>query len=110
MPQEALWKRSSVHVSMSCLSVQNVVKVFAFPKELADGKKVRNCHRCGEVFDSSSAERRKNGMARLKDKYVNEVQAQLQQKFNYKSVMEIPKLEKVVVNVGLGEAVQIQKH
>ena len=28
-------------------------------------------------------------MARLKDKYVNEVQAQLQQKFNYKSVMEI---------------------
>ena len=48
-------------------------------------------------------------MARLKDKYVNEVQAQLQQKFNYKSVMEIPKLEKVVVNVGLGEAVQNPK-
>lgn len=44
-------------------------------------------------------------MARMKEMYANEVQAQLQQKFNYKSVMEIPKLEKVVVNVGLGEAV-----
>lgn len=48
-------------------------------------------------------------MARMKELYSNEVAAQLQQKFNYKSVMEIPKLEKVVVNIGLGEAVQNPK-
>ncbi|MGI6225174.1 MAG: 50S ribosomal protein L5 [Peptococcales bacterium] len=44
-------------------------------------------------------------MARLKEKYLNEVVPGLQQKFNYKNVMEIPKLEKVVLNIGLGEAV-----
>jgi large subunit ribosomal protein L5 len=48
-------------------------------------------------------------MARLKDKYLNEVVPALQQKFNYKNVMEIPKLEKVVINIGLGEAVQNPK-
>lgn len=48
-------------------------------------------------------------MARMKEMYSNEVAAQLQQKFNYKSVMEIPKLEKVIINVGLGEAVQNPK-
>ena len=43
-------------------------------------------------------------MARLKEKYKNEVSLQLMKKFGYKSVMEIPKLEKVVINVGAGEA------
>lgn len=42
-------------------------------------------------------------MARLKEKYVNEVAPALMQKFQYKSVMEIPKLEKIVVNMGLGD-------
>ena len=44
-------------------------------------------------------------MARLKDKYVSEIAPALQQKFNYKNVMQIPKLEKVVINVGVGEAI-----
>ncbi|MDK2823768.1 MAG: large subunit ribosomal protein [Clostridia bacterium] len=48
-------------------------------------------------------------MARLKEKYLNEIVPALQQKFNYKNVMEIPKLEKVVINIGLGEAVQNPK-
>ena len=48
-------------------------------------------------------------MARLKEKYLNEVVPALQQKFNYKNVMEIPKIEKVVINIGLGEAVQNPK-
>lgn len=48
-------------------------------------------------------------MARLKDKYVQEIAPALQQKFNYKNVMQIPKLNKVVINVGLGEAVQNSK-
>lgn len=41
-------------------------------------------------------------MARLKEKYLNEVAPALMQKFQYKSIMEIPKLEKVVLNMGLG--------
>jgi large subunit ribosomal protein L5 len=42
-------------------------------------------------------------MTRLKEKYLNEVAPALMQKFQYKSVMEIPKLEKVVINMGLGD-------
>lgn len=40
---------------------------------------------------------------RLKDKYTAEVIPALKQKFGYKNVMEIPKLEKVVINMGLGD-------
>ncbi|MCQ2459369.1 MAG: 50S ribosomal protein L5 [Ruminococcus sp.] len=43
-------------------------------------------------------------MARLKDFYVNDVAPAMMKKFGYKSVMQIPKLEKVVINVGAGEA------
>ncbi|MBZ4645220.1 MAG: large subunit ribosomal protein [Petroclostridium sp.] len=43
-------------------------------------------------------------MARLKDKYINEVAPALMKKFNYKSPMQIPKLEKIVINMGVGEA------
>ena len=43
-------------------------------------------------------------MARLKDKYIAEVAPALMKKFEYKSVMQIPKIEKIVVNVGCGEA------
>ena len=43
-------------------------------------------------------------MPTLKDKYKKEVAPALMSKFGYKSVMEIPRLEKVIVNVGVGEA------
>lgn len=43
-------------------------------------------------------------MARLKEKYTSEVAPALMKKFGYKSVMQIPKLDKVVINVGCGEA------
>ncbi|GAB4408713.1 MAG: 50S ribosomal protein L5 [Thermodesulfovibrionales bacterium] len=43
---------------------------------------------------------------RLKEKYMNEVAPALMKEFSYKNVMEVPRLKKVVVNVGLGEAVQ----
>ena len=43
-------------------------------------------------------------MARLKETYVKDVAPALMKKFGYKSVMQIPKLEKVVINVGCGEA------
>lgn len=43
-------------------------------------------------------------MARLKDYYVKEVAPALQKKFSYKSVMQIPKLDKIVINISSGEA------
>ncbi len=43
-------------------------------------------------------------MNRLQDKYKNEVAPQLMEQFSYKSVMEIPKLEKIVLNMGINDA------
>ena len=43
-------------------------------------------------------------MSRLKDKYTKEVAPVLMEKFGYKSAMQLPKLDKVVINIGLGEA------
>lgn len=43
-------------------------------------------------------------MSRLKEKYLSEVAPSLMKKFSYKSPMQIPKLEKIVINVGVGEA------
>ena len=43
-------------------------------------------------------------MARMKDFYKSEVAPALMDKFGYKSTMQIPKLDKIVVNVGCGEA------
>lgn len=48
-------------------------------------------------------------MARLKERFKAEIAPALMQKFNYKSVMEIPKVEKVTINMGLGEAIQNSK-
>ena len=44
-------------------------------------------------------------MARLQDRYRAEVVPALMQEFGYKNVMQVPKLEKIVVNIGLGEAI-----
>ena len=46
---------------------------------------------------------------RLQDKYNNEITKSLKEKFNYKNDFEIPKLEKVVINMGVGEAVKDSK-
>ena len=43
-------------------------------------------------------------MNRLKEKYLKEVVPSLKEKFNYKTVMEVPKIEKIVVNIGVGDA------
>ena len=48
-------------------------------------------------------------MARLRDYYKSDVAPALMKKFGYKSVMQIPKIEKVVINVGCGEARENQK-
>lgn len=46
---------------------------------------------------------------RLKDRFSNEVTPALMQKFNYTSVMQVPRIEKVVINMGVGEAVSNSK-
>ena len=48
-------------------------------------------------------------MNRLLEKYQNSVKAELQNKFAYKSSMQIPRLEKIVINMGVGEAVANSK-
>lgn len=48
-------------------------------------------------------------MSRLKDLYKNEVVAKLQQEFGYKNVMEVPRLTKITLNMGVGEALGDKK-
>ena len=43
-------------------------------------------------------------MARLKEAYANEVTKKMMERFQYKSVMQVPRLEKIVVNMGIGDA------
>src|SRR5215211_6869273 len=48
-------------------------------------------------------------MARVFDQYKSDVIPQLMTEFGYKNVMQVPKLEKIVINIGLGEAIQNAK-
>ena len=48
-------------------------------------------------------------MSRIKDMYVSEIAPALMKKFEYKSSMQIPKLDKIVINVGVGEAKENSK-
>ena len=43
-------------------------------------------------------------MSRLKDTYKNEIVDAMTKKFGYKNIMEVPKLDKIVINMGVGEA------
>ena len=48
-------------------------------------------------------------MNRLKEKYLNEIIPSLTSKYNYKTIMEVPKLEKIVINIGVGDATSNSK-
>ncbi|HPX78562.1 MAG TPA: 50S ribosomal protein L5 [Methanobacterium sp.] len=48
-------------------------------------------------------------MARLYDQYKSEIIPKLMEKFQYKNVMQVPKVERVVINIGVGEAIQNPK-
>ncbi len=48
-------------------------------------------------------------MNRLQEKYLNSVKPALMEKFNYKSVMQAPKLDKIVINMGVGDAMANSK-
>lgn len=48
-------------------------------------------------------------MARLRDRYESEIRGKLQEKFSYENPMQIPRLQKIVINIGMGEAIQNPK-
>jgi large subunit ribosomal protein L5 len=48
-------------------------------------------------------------MSRMKDKYKNEIVAALKERGEYKNIMEVPRIVKVVLNIGVGEAIQNAK-
>ncbi len=48
-------------------------------------------------------------MNRLKEKYLNEIVPSLMSKYNYKTIMEVPKLSKIVINIGVGDATSNSK-
>lgn len=47
--------------------------------------------------------------SRMKERYLQEIAPALMQKFNYTTVMQVPKIEKIVINMGVGDAVQNSK-
>lgn len=49
-------------------------------------------------------------MARLEEKFRTEITKELMKKFEYTSVMQVPKIEKIVINMGVGDAVQNSKN
>ena len=49
-------------------------------------------------------------MNSLRDKYENEIKNNLMEQFKYESIMQVPKLEKIVVNIGVGEAAHDSKY
>jgi large subunit ribosomal protein L5 len=57
-----------------------------------------------ETLSGETQTRIREKMARLKDKYKNEIAAALAKEFDIKNPMAVPKLEKIVVNMGIGEA------
>ncbi|MCL5425254.1 MAG: 50S ribosomal protein L5, partial [Gammaproteobacteria bacterium] len=48
-------------------------------------------------------------MANLKERYQNEVMAELKEQFSYANVMQVPRITKVTLNMGVGEAVNDKK-
>jgi large subunit ribosomal protein L5 len=49
-------------------------------------------------------------MPRLKDRYQQEIVPAMMERFAYDNIMQVPRLEKIVVNVGLGEHCRIPRH
>ena len=48
-------------------------------------------------------------MSFLKEKYENEIKQEMMKKFNYKSIMQVPRINKIVLNMGVSEATQDKK-
>jgi large subunit ribosomal protein L5 len=63
----------------------------------------------GTVTGSKAAGRTAREMPRMQQRYNSEIKAKLQAEFDYKNPMQVPKLEKIVINMGVGEAAGDQK-
>lgn len=74
------------------------VKEKAAPKEKAE--------KAAPAEKAAAPAKAKPGRPRLKDKYDKVVLPALMKEFGYKSIMQVPRVEKIVLNVGLGEAIQ----
>ncbi len=61
------------------------------------------------VRSSIKKGKEENALSRLREQYDNEIIDAMTKKFGYKNVMQVPKLEKIVVNMGVGEAKENQK-
>jgi len=62
-----------------------------------------------ETTEAPAAGRTMREMPRMQQRYNSEIKAKLQTEFNYKNPMQVPKLEKIVINMGVGEAAGDQK-
>ena len=80
--------------------VEAEVKVEAKAEEKVAAKPVKK---------TGNGNKKPNETTRLQDKYNNEIKKSLMEKFQYSSIMEVPHLEKIVINVGVGDALQDAK-
>lgn len=87
----------------------------AKPKKAADGAPAKKAKASapseaqGEGQASEGAQSEPAPPPRLRERYLQEVVPQLMEKFQYRNRMQVPRLEKIVINVGLGAAVQNPK-
>src|SRR5205814_3715452 len=70
----------------------------------ADADRPQDPRRRSEGPDLSEVRRGRGQMSRLKDRYQTDVVPAMRKEFGYKNVMAVPRIRKVVVNMGLGEA------
>ena len=100
MPQGGIIeKEAAIHVSNVMPFCSTCKKGVRVAHTIEHGTKTRVSRKCGYIEMAS----------RLKEKYLNEVVPGLQEQFKYTNVMAIPKLDKVVINIGLGEVTQNPK-
>jgi large subunit ribosomal protein L5 len=97
-------KEASIHVSNVAIYNSKTGKADRVGFRLEDEKKVRFFKSDGElVYKLEST------MAKLHDFYKETVVAELAKQFGYKSVMQVPRIEKITLNMGLGEAIADKK-
>src|SRR3954447_11115117 len=73
------------------------------------GKEAQRAARRIEVAGVDNPSASAGEMPRMQKRYRDEVRAKLQAEFGYKNVMQVPKLDKIVINMGVGEATGDQK-
>ena len=85
-------------------------KVEAAPVvEEAVAEEAKTAPKAAKAAKKSNGNKKAAVESRLRTKYENEIRPALNEKYHYKSVMEIPGLEKIVINIGVGDATQDAK-